>query len=80
MAGMSRQVQQLIDSAIEGSTVIATVTGTSGNLIFIKRSGQSASDAQAYPKNASYASPIAGDEVVLRRVGTGWVVDYKISR
>jgi hypothetical protein len=58
----------------------ATVTGTSGNLVTIQRTGQAAADPQSYAKLASYSSPQVADEVVVLRVGSGWIVMGKVIR
>ena len=58
----------------------AVVTGTSGNLVTIQRTGQAASDPQSYAKLASYSSPQVSDEVVVLRVGSGWIVMGRVLR
>jgi hypothetical protein len=58
----------------------ATVTGTSGNLVTIKRPGQVAADPQSYPRLVSYATPTAADEVMVLKLGDGWICVGKITR
>lgn len=69
-----------VDRLLRERTVRVTVTGTSGSLVTIQRTGQSAPDAQSYPKLASYGSPTNGDEVIIQRVGDGWIVLGKVVR
>lgn len=54
----------------------ATVTGTSGNLVTITSQRVNGS----FPKLASYSSPQANDEVVVAKLGSGWIVLGKVSR
>ena len=58
----------------------AAVTGTSGNLVTIQRPGQPAADTQSYPRLVSYTSPTAGDEVVVMKLGGGWIILGEIIR
>ncbi len=58
----------------------ATVTGTSGNLVTIQRTGETAPDAQSYPRLNSYAAPAADDEVIVVQIGSGLIVLGKVLR
>lgn len=58
----------------------ATVTGTSGNQVYIQRLGQAAADVASYPKLASYTPVTVGDEVEVVSVGGTPVVQGKITR
>lgn len=58
----------------------AVVTGTSGNLVTIQRTGQSAPDPQSYARLASYSSPQVADEVLVARIGEGYIVLGKVQR
>lgn len=57
----------------------AVVTGTSGELVTIQRTGQAEPDEQSYPRLASYGSPEADDEVVVVWLG-GYIVVGKVVR
>lgn len=54
----------------------ATVTGTSGNQVTI--SSQQATGT--FPRLVSYASPTADDEVLVMKLGTGYIVIGEITR
>lgn len=54
----------------------ATVTGTSGNQVTITSSRLNGT----FPKIGSYSSPTADDEVVVARLGSGWIVLGEITR
>jgi len=56
----------------------AVVTGTSGNLVLIRRTGQTVADTQAYARLASY-TPSVSDEVMVMWMG-GFIVIGKITR
>lgn len=58
----------------------AVVTGTSGELVAIRRTGQVAADPQPYPRLASYASPQEDDEVIVAQVGDGLIVLGLVAR
>jgi len=58
----------------------AVVTGVSGELVEIQRTGQAAPDSQAYPRLASYVTPSVGDEVIVQQVGDGWLITGKVLR
>lgn len=68
------QVAGMIDAAFRSRTFVATCKGTSGANVLIRRTGQAADDAQAYPKLASYTSPTNGDVVIVQRVGDSYIV------
>jgi hypothetical protein len=55
------------------------VTGTSGGLVIVQRQGADGPDPAGYPRLASY-SPGSGDEVLLVRVGAGYVVLGRLVR
>ncbi len=73
-------IQQMIKHSISLAIFRAIVTGTSGNRVFIKRTGQASADAQAYPALASYTTPTTDDEVIVVKVGIGYIVLGKIVR
>jgi hypothetical protein len=73
-------VQTTFDRMFRERVFIAIVTGTSGSLVTVKRLGQSAADTQSYPKLDSYSSPTADDEVEILKVGSGWIVQGKVTR
>ena len=58
----------------------AVVTGTSGEPVIIQRTGQANPDPQAYPRLESYESPAENDEVIVQRVGDGYIVLGKVAR
>lgn len=58
----------------------AVVTGTSGDLVTIQRTGYSTPDTQSYPRLASYSAPQVNDEVIVARVGKGYVVLGEVLR
>lgn len=58
---------------------LATVTGTSGGLVEIRRQGQSVPDAQYYPAAAGLAATVsAGDLVVCLAIGGLVVVAFEV--
>lgn len=73
-------VQQLIDVSVARLLTVATVTGTVGNLVTIRRAGEVNPDAQSYPRLASYAAPVNGDECLCLRLGTGTLIIGRITR
>lgn len=58
----------------------AVVSSIIGNEVFIVRDGQSSPDARSYPRASSLSSLVAGDHVVLARIGKGYVVVAKVVR
>jgi hypothetical protein len=46
----------------------------------LRRPGEVAADPVPYPRLDSYSDPQVGDEVLLLRVGSGWVVLGRIVR
>lgn len=54
----------------------ATVTGTSGNQVTITSQRLNGT----FPRLVSYASPTADDEVVVAKLGSGWIVLGEITR
>lgn len=77
---LAKFVSDMVDGMFRERVFRATVTGVSGNLVTIQRPGQTAADTQSYPALASYGSPTATDEVLVIRLGDGWVVAGKIVR
>lgn len=73
-------VRDLIRDHHREAVFRAVVTGTSGNLVTVKRTGQTNADTQSYPALVSYSSPTADDEVLVVRVGDGYVVVGEITR
>ena len=73
-------VRDLIRQESAGEVFRAVVTGTSGNLVTIQRTGQASADTQSYPKLASYSSPSVNDEVIALMVGGTPVILGKLSR
>ena len=74
------EVRKMINRVWRERLFRATVTGTSGNLVTIRRTGQSAADVQSYAKLASYSAPAADDEVIVAQIGRGWIVLGKVVR
>lgn len=72
---LARHVADMIDGRLDGLFVRATVTGTSGNLVTV--SGPQV--AGSFPRLASYTAA-SGDEVLLARVGAGYIVLGKVLR
>lgn len=56
-----------------------TVTGTDGARVLVQRPGEAAADPTPYPRLDGW-TPEVGDEVLLLRVGSGWVVLGRIVR
>ena len=77
---LAQQVRGLVDALWGERMFRATVTGTSGNLVTIQRTGQGSADPQSYAKLTSYSAPAASDEVIVVKVGGGWIVLGKVSR
>lgn len=77
---LARFVMDLFDRMFGERVFRATVTGVSGNLVTIQRPGQAAADAQSYPRLVSYTTPTAADEVLVVRLGDGWLVVGKVTR
>lgn len=74
---------QLIRDAVQAESrqafVRATVTGTSGSLVLVQRQGAAGADPAGYPRLASY-TPSAGDEVLMVRLGAGYIVLGRVVR
>lgn len=62
---------------VELQTQRAVVTGFDGVQVFVRRNGQSAADTASYPV-ADGLTLLVGDEVVLQKVGSGWIVQSRI--
>lgn len=58
---------------------LATVTGTSGNKVTIIPSVDDVA-AGSYAKLSSYSSPTTNDEVLVLRIGGGYLVLGKVVR
>lgn len=72
-------VSQYMQKFWEKHVFLATVTGTSGNKVTIKPSGDG-SAIGSFAKLAAYAAPVNGDEVLVIKVGGNYLVCGKISR
>jgi hypothetical protein len=72
-------IRDVVQAEGRRAFVRGTVTGTSGSLVLVQRQGESAADPIGYPRLASY-SPASGDEVLLVRVGGGYVVLGRVLR
>ena len=77
---LAHYVRTMIEAALSRLFTVATVTGTSGNLVTIRRTGEAASDAQSYPKLAAYAAPANGDECLCLNLGASTLIIGKVSR
>lgn len=55
------------------------VTGTLGDLVYVRRAEQSVADTQPYPHLDSY-TPTVADEVIVARVGKGYIIIGKVVR
>ena len=77
---LGRAMEDLFDRMFRERVFRATVTGVSGNLVTIQRPGQASADTQSYPRLVSYATPAAADEVLVVRLGDGWIVVGKVTR
>ncbi len=77
---LAQKVDALIRRNGRETMFRATVTGTSGNLVTVRRTGQLIPDVQSYAKLASYSSPVADDEVIVLRIGGGYIVLGKVTR
>lgn len=80
MADIAGPILEAVARDQELQIVRGTVTGTSGNSVFVKRNGTESADAAPWPKCAGGAALIIGDEVLLVRTGGGYVVVDKIIR
>lgn len=57
------------------------VTGLSGNSVFVKRIDSDIADGTAWPRcEASFWPLVVGDEVLLLRLGSGWIVADRVIR
>lgn len=74
-----QQIRAFLAGFHEETIFRATVSDISGNTIAIKRPGF-LPDGQYYPALNSYASPTVGDEVLVIKVGRGFVVVGEIIR
>jgi hypothetical protein len=72
-------IREVIASEDRQAFVRGIVTGTSGGLVIVQRQGADGPDPAGYPRLASY-SPGSGDEVLLVRVGAGYVVLGRLVR
>lgn len=72
-------IRDVVRAEARGAFVRATVTGTNGNLVLVRRQGETDPDPAGYPRLASY-TPSAGDEVLLTRIGGGYIVLGKVLR
>lgn len=79
-SGFMLDVSNLIDERIEASIFRAVVTAIQPDSVRIKRTGQVAEDAQNYAACDIYPFPGIGDEVLVLRLGRGYVVVAKIVR
>lgn len=71
-------IQDIVRRADLGDLIQrVVVTGTNAVELYIQRTGQSAPDAVSYP-TLDGVSVIAGDEVILLRVGSGYIVIGKV--
>lgn len=77
---LAAAVSKVVDAVLGELLFRAAVTGTSGNLVTIRRFGQTAADTQSYARLASYSTPTAGDEVLCLKVGSGVIVIGKVLR
>jgi hypothetical protein len=84
---LSRMIENIITATIHKVIFRAVVTGVSGNKVFIKRTGQTVADEQSYPRIISYgiptgtgSVPVVDDEVIVLRVGGGWIIVGKVLR
>lgn len=73
-------VSNLVDARIEASIFRAVVTDIQPDAVRIKRTGQFAEDAQDYAACDVYPFPSVGDEVLVLRVGHGFIVVARIVR
>jgi hypothetical protein len=80
MTGLRALVRETVESILGEFVFRAIVTGTSGNRVLVRRATQTAADAQAYPRLAAYSSPTVADEVLVIRLGGGFLVVGKIVR
>jgi hypothetical protein len=79
MPGLARGIKDLLTDAIKDVIWRGTVTGTVGNLVTVQRPGMTAADPQSYPRLSSY-TPAVSDEVIVLRVGRGYIVCGKVVR
>lgn len=77
---LARAVREMFEGMWGERLFRATVTGTSGNRVTVRRTGQAAADPQSYARLASYSTPQVDDEVLVARVGDGFIVLGKIVR
>lgn len=63
--------RRAIDEALQNLVFTATVTGTSGSRVLIRRPTQSTPDGQSWPRLASYTSPQGDDRVLVLNLGAG---------
>ena len=76
---LASAVTEIVDNLNAAMLFRAVVTGTSGNLVTIRRFGQTSADTQSYARLASY-TPSVSDEVLCLKVGTGVIVLGKVLR
>lgn len=73
---LARYVEDTWNRMFGENVFRATVTGTSGNLVTITSQRLSGT----FPRLSSYSSPATNDEVVVIKLGTGWIVLGKVAR
>ncbi len=75
---LAREVDRRIRRALAEDHFRAVVVEVSGNTVRIQRTGYSA-EPKFYPTGGSY-SPTVTDEVIMLRVGSGYVAIDDITR
>lgn len=75
MINLARFIEDTWHRLWSESVLRATVTGTSGQRVSVS----SEKLTGTFPKLSSY-TPSVGDEVLIVRVGTGWIVIGKVVR
>lgn len=73
-------VSNLVDDRIQDAIFRATVTAVGADSIEIKRTGQFLPDQQRYAACDLFPFPIVGDEVLVLKVGRGFVTIGRIVR
>lgn len=73
---LARYVEDTWNRMFGENVFRATVTGTSGNQVTITSQRLNGT----FPRLVSYASPTANDEVVVAKLGSGWIVLGEITR
>lgn len=75
-----RHIADMITKDQDKQIFRATVDDVVGNTVRILRTGATDPDTQYYPSMDSAGTLVAADEVVVLRIGSGYIVLGKVTR